>query len=315
MSASRRSAPYSRSGNPAKRQVQHQPPVTARDWIDAARPRTLPLAAAPVLIGTGAALSVDITFHWLTALACLVIAALLQIGVNFSNDYSDGVRGTDDYRVGPARLTASGRIPARHVLIVALAFFALAAVVGLVVVIATQQWWMLAVGAAAIVAAWLYTGGKRPYGYFGLGEVFVFVFFGLVATLGTTWVQVFQLPQTAWAGAIAAGCFACAVLVANNVRDIEQDRAAGKRTLSVLIGKRGSQILFTVFALVPFVIAAWLLLFFPWMWLALLVLLAIVPAIVIVWAYRRPAELIVALSVTSLGSLLFAIGMLVAFWA
>src|SRR5690606_29311447 len=165
--------------------------ITARDWVGAARLRTLPLAVAPVVIGTGAAQLVDRELHWVIALACLAVAVLLQIGVNFANDYSDGIRGTDAERVGPARLTASGRVKARTVLYVALAFFALAALAGLAIVIRTQQWWMLAVGAACIVAAWFYTGGKRPYGYYGLGEVFVFVFFGLVATLGTTWVQAF----------------------------------------------------------------------------------------------------------------------------
>lgn len=301
-----------RSGNPAKRVAQEQRPVTIGDWWGAARPRTLPLAVAPVLIGTGAALSVSPEFHWVIALACLVVSVALQVGVNFANDYSDGIRGTDDHRVGPARLTASRRVPAKRVLLVALAFFVLAAVAGLAIVIRTQQWWLLLVGALAIVAAWFYTGGKRPYGYNAMGELFVFVFFGLVATLGTTWVQIFALPQTAWAGAIAAGLLAVAVLLANNLRDIDQDRAAGKRTLSVLIGKRATQVLFTVCALVPFVIAAWLALFFPIALLTLLVLLAIAPAVLIVWTYRTPRELVIVLGLTSVGALLYAAGL---FWA
>nr|WP_314651798.1 1,4-dihydroxy-2-naphthoate polyprenyltransferase [uncultured Microbacterium sp.] len=287
-------------------------PVTLGDWIGAARLRTLPLAIAPVLIGTGAARSTGPEFHWVIALFCLAVAVLLQIGVNFTNDYSDGVRGTDAVRVGPARLTASGRVKARTVLIVGLAFFALAGLAGLAIVVRTQQWWMLAVGAACIVAAWFYTGGKRPYGYAGLGEVFVFVFFGLVATLGTTWVQIFALPQQAWLGAIAAGLFACAVLLANNLRDIDQDRRVGKRTLTVLIGRRATKILFTIFVLVPFGIAAVLALLFPIAWLSLLALLAGLPAILIVWTYRQPKELVVALALTSLTSLLYA-GAL--FWA
>src|SRR5690606_24841100 len=175
--------------------------ITARDWVGAARLRTLPLAVAPVVIGTGAAQLVDRELHWVIALACLAVAVLIQIGVNFTNDYSDGIRGTDDHRVGPARLTASGRVRPRTVLIIGLAFFALAALVGLGIVIRTGQWWMLAVGAVCIIAAWFYTGGKRPYGYSGLGEVFVFIFFGLVPVLGTTWVQAFQLPPEAWLGA------------------------------------------------------------------------------------------------------------------
>ncbi len=300
------------SGNPAKKPVVELGPVTAGDWIGAARLRTLPLAIAPVLIGTGAARSTGPEFHWVIALACLAVAVLLQIGVNFTNDYSDGIRGTDAQRVGPARLTASGRVRPRTVLLVGLVFFALAAAVGLAIVIRTGQWWMLAVGAACIVAAWFYTGGKRPYGYYGLGEVFVFVFFGLVATLGTTWVQVFALPQQAWLGAIAAGLFACAVLLANNLRDIDQDRLVGKRTLTVLIGRRATQVLFTLFVLAPFGIAVFLALLFPIAWLALLALLAGLPAVLIVWTYRQPRELVIALALTSLTSLLYA-GAL--FWA
>ncbi|WP_407360023.1 1,4-dihydroxy-2-naphthoate polyprenyltransferase [Microbacterium sp. LBN7] len=304
--------PAKRSGNPAKRPVIEAGPVTASDWIGAARLRTLPLAVAPVVIGTGAARSTGPEFHWVIALACLAVAVLLQIGVNFTNDYSDGIRGTDAHRVGPARLTASGRVKPRTVLIIGLIFFALAAAVGVAIVVRTGQWWMLAVGAACIVAAWFYTGGKRPYGYYGLGEVFVFVFFGLVATLGTTWVQIFDLPQQAWLGAIAAGLFACAVLLANNLRDIDQDREVGKRTLTVLIGRRATQVLFTLFVLAPFGIAVFLALLFPIAWIALLALLAGLPAILIVWTYRRPRELVVALALTSLTALLYA-GAL--FWA
>ena len=169
--------PAKRTGNPAMRPVVEAGPVTAADWIGAARLRTLPLAVAPVVIGTGAARSTGPEFHWVIALACLAVAVLLQIGVNFANDYSDGIRGTDAHRVGPARLTASGRVKPRTVLLIGLIFFALAAAVGIAIVVRTEQWWMLAVGAACIVAAWFYTGGKRPYGYFGHGEVYVFVLF------------------------------------------------------------------------------------------------------------------------------------------
>ena len=258
------------------------------------------------MLGTGAAQTVDHLFHWVIALACLAVAVLLQIGVNFANDYSDGIRGTDAERVGPARLTASGRVPARRVLTVALVFFALAALVGLTIVIRSQQWWMLIIGALCIVAAWFYTGGKRPYGYNAMGELFVFVFFGLVATLGTTWVQVQQLPVVAWVVAVAAGLFACAVLLANNLRDIDQDRAVGKRTLTVLIGKRATQALFTLFVLIPFALAGWIALLYPIAWLAMLALLAGLVAIVIVWTYRQPRELVTALALTSLTALAYA---------
>ncbi len=304
-------------GNPQKPRESGDPrqveKVTLRDWIGAARLRTLPLAITPVLIGTGAAMLVADEFHWVIALLCLVVSVSLQIGVNFANDYSDGIRGTDDHRVGPARLTASRRVRPRTVLIVAAVFFAIAAIAGLAITIRTQQWWFLAVGAVCILAAWLYTGGKRPYGYYGLGELFVFIFFGLVATLGTTWVQAFALPQEAWFGAVASGLLACAVLLANNLRDIDQDRAAGKRTLTVLIGRTATRWLFSIFVLVPFVISSYLALFYPVAWLALLALLAALPAILIVWTYRVPRELVVALGLTSLTSVAYGAILLWAF--
>jgi len=296
-------------GNPQKAHAPRDPrrvePASFRDWVGAARLRTLPLAVTPILIGTGAALLVDRAFHWVLALACLAVSVSLQIGVNYANDYSDGVRGTDDHRVGPARLTASRKAKPRTVLTAALVFFGIAALAGLAITIRTQQWWLIAVGVAAILAAWFYTGGKRPYGYYGLGELFVFVFFGLVATVGTTWVQVQSIPQEAWFGGVAAGLLACAVLLANNLRDIEQDRAAGKRTLTVLIGRRATQVLFTIFVLVPFLIAAWLAVFYVIAWLSMLALLAALPAILIVWTYRQPRELVVALGLTSLTSLAY----------
>lgn len=294
-------------GNPAKTRVSAAPPkpapVTARDWVGAARLRTLPLAISPILVGTGAAIVVGDRFHWVLALCCLVVAVSLQIAVNFANDYSDGIRGTDDHRVGPTRLTASGRVSPRAVLVAALIFFGIAALVGLAVVIRTQYWWLLAVGAVCIVAAWFYTGGKRPYGYFALGELFVFVFFGPVATVGTTYVQTGVIPQESWLPSLGVGFLACGVLVTNNLRDIEQDRVAGKRTLSVLIGRRASQALYTVFMLLPFAISVLLAQFYPIAWLSLLVLLATLSATLIVWTYRTPRELIVALQLSSIASL------------
>jgi 1,4-dihydroxy-2-naphthoate polyprenyltransferase len=304
-------------GNPQKAHVSRDPrhveKATLGDWIGAARLRTLPLAISPILVGTGTAMLVDGLFHWVLALLCLVVSVSLQIGVNYANDYSDGIRGTDDVRVGPARLTASRKAKPRTVLTVALVFFAIAAITGLALTIRTQQWWFVAVGALCIVAAWFYTGGKRPYGYAGLGELFVFVFFGLVATLGTTWVQVQSLPQETWFGAVAIGLLACAVLLANNLRDIDQDRLAGKRTLTVLVGRRATQVLFTLFVLAPFVIAAFLALFYPIAWLSLLVLLLALPAIIIVWTYRAPRELVIALALTSLTSTAYAAFLMWAF--
>lgn len=310
--ASARPATHSRSGNPAKRPVEQLRPVTLGDWIGAARPRTLPLAIAPVLVGTGAARLGDPQFHWVIALACLAVAVCLQIGVNFTNDYSDGVRGTDAHRVGPARLTASGRVSAKSVLYTGLAFFGLAAIAGLGIVVRTQQWWMIAVGVVCIVAAWFYTGGKRPYGYAGLGELFVFVFFGLVATVGTTFVQIGTVPQESWFGAVIAGLLACAVLLANNLRDIDQDRLAGKRTLTVRIGRRATQVLFTALVVIAFALVAILAVFYPLAWLAMLALIPAACAVLIVWTYRAPRELVVALGLTSLTSLALS---LLLYWA
>lgn len=303
-------------GNPQKAHVSQNPahvePARFGDWVGAARLRTLPLAIAPVAYGTGAALIVDHNFHWVIALCCLIVAVALQIGVNFANDYSDGIRGTDDFRVGPARLTASRRVKPRTVHIVAAVFFAIAAGTGLAIVIRTGHWWMLAVGAACLVAAWFYTGGKRPYGYAGLGEVFVFVFFGLVATVGTTFVQAGFVPDESWIGGVAFGLLACAVLLANNLRDINEDREAGKRTLTVKIGARATQVLFTLFVIAPFVIVAVLAMFYPFAWLGFLALIPAACAILIVWTYRAPRELVVALALTSLTSLALS-GLL--FWA
>lgn len=297
-------------GNPQRAHVSRDPahvePARLGDWIGAARLRTLPLAVSPVVIGTGAALLVDREFHWVVALCCLVVAVALQIGVNYANDYSDGIRGTDDHRVGPARLTASRKAKPRTVLTVALVFFGIAAVAGLAIVVATAAWWLLLVGAACIVAAWFYTGGKRPYGYAGLGEVFVFVFFGLVATVGTAFVQAGYAAPEAWFGGVAAGALACAVLLANNLRDIDQDRLSGKRTLTVRIGVRATQVLYTVLVLVPFAIVLLFAPFYPLAWLTLLALIPAACTILIVWTYRTPNELVVALGLTSLTSLVYA---------
>jgi 1,4-dihydroxy-2-naphthoate octaprenyltransferase len=205
-------------------------------WAAGARPRTLPAAVVPVAVGAGVAVGVDgaDVVWWRLALA-LAVSLLLQVGVNYANDYSDGVRGTDDVRVGPMRLVASGAASASAVKRAALLCLGLAAVAGLVLAIATT-WWLLVVGAAALVAAWGYTGGPKPYGYLGLGEVFVFTFFGLVATVGSTFVAIEDVPWVAWPAAVGVGCLACALLVVNNLRDIPTDTVAGKRTLAVRLG-------------------------------------------------------------------------------
>ncbi|GAA4181814.1 1,4-dihydroxy-2-naphthoate polyprenyltransferase [Gryllotalpicola koreensis] len=309
---SKKSKPNTRrpGGNPAKVE-----PATVGDWIGGARLRTLPLAVAPVLIGTGAAQTVTNPgeWHWVRALAALAVALLLQIGVNYSNDYSDGVRGTDAYRVGPARLTGSGKAKPRTVLIVALSFFAAAAVVGVVTVIDTQLWWLLAVGAAAVVAAWFYTGGKKPYGYYGLGEVFVFLFFGVAATAGTQYVQVKTVSEEGWLGSVAAGLLACAVLMVNNLRDIDSDRLARKRTLAVLVGRRWAKVLYGVFLFGPFVVLALFALVYPIAWLGMLVLLLAGPAALIAFTGRTGRELVLSLQLTSFTALAYAAVLFIAF--
>jgi 1,4-dihydroxy-2-naphthoate octaprenyltransferase len=309
------------SGNPAVRAGAPRKgpgkvaPATFGDWVSGARLRTLPLAIAPVALGTGAAIvaSDPGVYHWVRALLALVVALCLQIGVNYANDYSDGIRGTDEHRVGPSRLTASGRAKPRAVLTVALVFFALAAVAGLVLVILTQQWWLLIVGAAAIVAAWFYTGGRTPYGYYGFGELFVFVFFGLVATLGTTYVQVGRVNTESWLSGVAIGLISCAVLMVNNLRDLVPDKAAGKRTLAVLIGDMPSRIVFCVFLLAPFVIAGFFSIFYPAAYLTFFVLLLALPACLITVTAKTSRELILALKLTSFAGLAFGILLALAF--
>nr|WP_278249107.1 1,4-dihydroxy-2-naphthoate polyprenyltransferase [Micrococcus luteus] len=197
--------------------------------------RTLPMAIAPVIVGSAAAAELG-SFHLGAALLALVVSLALQIGVNYANDYSDGIRGTDDERVGPFRLTVSGLVPAVQVKQAAFASFGLAGLAGLGLVLLSGHWWFLLVGVACVLAAWFYTGGKRPYGYLGLGEVFVFVFFGLVAVLGTTYTQADAVSGLAWAGAIGCGLISTALLMANNIRDIPTDREVGKMTLAARLG-------------------------------------------------------------------------------
>lgn len=242
--------------------------ATLSQWIEGARPRTLPAAVSPILVGTGAAYQ---TGHvvWAYAVLALVVALALQVGVNFANDYSDGIRGTDEVRVGPVRLVGQRLAAPRSVKIAAFACFFFAALMGLALVGLSELWIMIPIGAAAIVAAWYYTGGTRPYGYLGLGEVFVFVFFGLVATLGT---MATMTPPTAagWWGAIGVGSLASAILVANNLRDIPTDREHGKRTLAVRMGESGTRAFYVALIAVAFVMTGLASLTSPWAMLALL---------------------------------------------
>jgi 1,4-dihydroxy-2-naphthoate octaprenyltransferase len=218
------------------------------DWVIGARPRTLVASVAPVVVGTAAAGSASL---WRT-LAALAVGLGLQIGVNFANDYQDGMRGIDtDARQGPPRLTSSGVASPRSVLLAALVSIAVAAVAGLALAVATSLW-LIPIGAAAMLALWLYSGGPRPYGALGLGEVMVFVFFGLMATAGTAYVQAERIPAAAWWSAAAIGFLAVAILEANNLRDISTDGVAGKRTLAVRLGHRRARALYRALVVAAF---------------------------------------------------------------
>ncbi|GAA1357255.1 1,4-dihydroxy-2-naphthoate polyprenyltransferase [Arthrobacter rhombi] len=289
--------------------------ATTAQWIEGARLRTLPMAVAPVIIGTAAAYGVDGNVWWFRAVLAALVSLLLQVGVNYANDYSDGIRGTDDVRVGPLRLTGSGAAKPGQVKAAAFACFGAAAVAGLVLVLLSQAWPLLLVGVAAIFAAWGYTGGERPYGYQGLGDIFVFLFFGLVATLGTTFTQVLQLPATAWVGACATGLIATALLMANNVRDIPTDREVGKRTLAVRLGDDWARVAYVLMLALPILLPLLLVQEFPWLMLVVLVApMCLMPAWVMLRSRDRKA-LIPVLKHTgfiNLGySILFALGMVI----
>lgn len=265
-------------------------------WIAGARPRTLPAAIAPVLIATALVGSAWIPVR---AALALVVALALQVGVNYANDYSDGIKGTDRSRVGPVRLVGQGFASPGAVRNAAIGCFLIAAIAGFALVASTGQWWLLAVGASAIAAAWLYTGGPRPYGYAGLGEVFVFIYFGLVPVLGTVYVQTGTVDASSIAAAVAVGALTTAILVANNLRDIPTDTEAGKHTLAVRIGDHATRMLFVMLIAVGFLgvfVIAWTST--PW---ALLGLAGIPWAIAPVRIVRRGAvgrDLVPALSGT-----------------
>jgi len=332
--------------------------ATVGQWVQGARPRTLPAAIAPVLVGTAVAFTylerliaehasaaagdrfvgrwvpatafgayehgatwVDsfwapvtkafaitpaaeqVSTSWVSftvrALLALVVALALQVGVNYANDYSDGIRGTDDARVGPVRLVGQGLAPAHRVREAALASFAVAALAGLGLVLITQAWWLVLVGLAAIAAAWLYTGGPRPYGYAGLGELFVFVFFGLVAVAGSTFVQTLTVTWVSVAGGIGCGMLSVAILLANNLRDIPTDAVAGKRTLAVRLGDRGTRMAYLLSVAAPFVVAVAIAVpDYLWALLALLALPLAVPPLRLVSNGATGRDLVPVLSGT-----------------
>ena len=283
--------------------------ATPAEWLEGARPRTLPAAVAPVLAGTGIAAFYGVEVWWKAGLA-LLVSLLLQVGVNYANDYSDGVRGTDADRVGPMRLVGSGAASPGAVKTAAFVAFGIAGVAGLVLA-ASTAWWLVAVGAVSVAAAWFYTGGSKPYGYLGLGEVMVFVFFGLVAVLGTAYVQTEELTLPGLYAACGIGALACAILVANNLRDIPTDRVAGKITLAVRLGDRNTRRLYMILIAAALVFAVRLAIDTTW-WglLALVFLVPAARAVSIVRSAQGPA-LVPALQMTGLAELAYGVGIFV----
>jgi len=290
--------------------------ATAQQWFSAARPRTLPAAIAPVLVGTGAGISLG-GFSWLRGGLALVVSLALQVGVNYSNDYSDGIRGTDTERVGPTRLVGAGLATPSTVRRAAFACFGVAGAAGLVLA-ALTSWWLVPVGVAAVAAAWFYTGGPKPYGYAGFGEIFVFVFFGLVAVLGTTYVQAGRISLTATIAAIGIGLQACALLMANNLRDVQTDGAVGKRTLAVLLGEPLSRRVFALLVGGAFLAVAVMGLSHPWCLLALLAAPLAVPPVRQVLGGARGPGLITVLGATGrvefVYSVLLGLGLALEVW-
>jgi len=284
--------------------------ATPAHWLAGARPRTLPAAVAPVVAGTGVAAYVDQAVWW-KALLALLVSLALQVAVNYANDYSDGIRGTDDERVGPLRLVGSGLATPAAVKRAAFLAFGVAGVAG-VVLAATTAWWLVAVGLLCVLAAWFYTGGSKPYGYLGLGELMVFVFFGLVAVVGTTYVQTEEWGDSGWPAVIAGagvGALACAILVANNLRDIPTDTVSGKITLAVRLGDRRTRAFYATLALLAVgALVGVAVLTTPWALLGLPFLAFAVPACRIVLGGAVGPGLIPVLQQTGLAELLWAVG-------
>jgi 1,4-dihydroxy-2-naphthoate octaprenyltransferase len=284
--------------------------ATPADWLAGARPRTLPAAISPVLAGTGVAVYDDAAVWWKAVLA-LVVSLALQVGVNYANDYSDGIRGTDADRVGPMRLVGSGTATPGAVKRAAFLAFGVAAVAGLVLA-ASTAWWLVVVGALCVLAAWFYTGGSKPYGYLGLGELMVFVFFGLVAVTGTSYVQTEEWQAPSGYAGVGIGAIACAILVANNLRDIPTDRGSGKITLAVRLGDERTRICYVLLLLLALVALAGVALATTW-W-ALLALAYAAPGVRAVRVIRSGAVgpgLIPVLQHTGIAELLFGLGLLV----
>lgn len=287
--------------------------ATIKQWIAGARPRTLPAAIAPVIVGTAAAAAHRDVEEGLKgaslglALLAMLVSCCLQIGVNYANDYSDGIRGTDEERVGPVRLVGQRLADPANVKIAAFTFFGLGAFAGFALVALSQAWILIPIGILAIIAAWRYTGGDNPYGYRGLGEVYVFIFFGLVATLGTLYTQIGTLTAVGVLGAIAVGSLATAILVANNLRDIPTDSVTGKQTLAVRLGDARTRQLYLGLFVVAIVCTLLMAIWRPWAPLGLLGLVIAWPGIQAVRSGATGRALIPALALTGFAELMWAV--------
>ncbi|MEY2626741.1 MAG: 1,4-dihydroxy-2-naphthoate octaprenyltransferase [Actinomycetota bacterium] len=274
-------------------------------WIAGARPRTLPAAVVPVVVGLAVAAG-GTNVAWWRAAPALIVSLALQVGVNYANDYSDGVRGTDEVRVGPMRLVGSGAVSASRVKLAAFISFGIAALAG-VTIAATTSWWLVLVGLAAIAAAWFYTGGANPYGYIGLGEVFVFVFFGVVATVGTTYAVLERLPSLAWLASLPVGCLACSLLVINNLRDIPTDSVVGKKTLAVRLGDSRTRTFYVGLGWVAAIFVVCCAVQRPAAIVGVLGLVALRPAVRTIRSGATGRELIAALGATGQAQMVFGI--------
>ena len=283
--------------------------ATITQWVEGARPRTLAAAVAPVLVGAGAA-GLGHRVAPLVLILTLVFSVLLQVGVNYANDYSDGIRGTDVRRVGPVRLVGQQLARPGQVKAAAFTCFGVAAALGLGLVLAAKAWWLLPLGLAAIAAAWFYTGGSNPYGYRGLGELFVFVFFGLVATLGTEYLLTLAVTWVGLAGAVGVGLLASAILVANNLRDIPTDSVTGKHTLAVRLGDPATRRLYVAMLAGAALAAAAIAVAHPWCWLTVAAFALAVRPVRLVRGGATGRELIAVLAGTNV--LLLGYGVLLA---
>ena len=278
-------------------------------WIQGARPKTLPAAIAPVVVGSACAhLESSMQNNWLNSVFALIVSLALQVAVNFANDYSDGIRGTDKDRVGPLRLVGSGAKKPADVKKATFLAFGVAAVFGFVLA-ATTSWWLLLVGVLCFLAGWFYTGGKHPYGYLGFGEAFVFIFFGVVATMGTTFVINQQLTLVSFLASVVVGCLACALLAVNNLRDIAGDATSNKRTLAVRIGESGARKFYILLFIVAGCAVVSIALLHPAAVIAMLGLAAAIKPIRRIYSGAAGADLINVLVMTGRVQILVAIAL------